>query len=95
MSEKHDDPESLPHGMPDTPGHDKWGYPLALGVAAPELRPFRPDIVAATWHAGQMALYRRLEALAKEEGREAGLINDMRFKAEMHEKAARALGGLR
>ena len=48
-------------------------------------------IDAAAWHVGQMALYRRLEALAKEDGKDAGLIDEMRFKADMHAQAAEAL----
>lgn len=54
------------------------------------------DSTAATWHVGQMALYRRLEALAKDDEwrgvhRDDGLVAEMRFKADMHERAARAL----
>lgn len=64
--------------------------PAALPVAAPPA--VTPDWGAATWHAGQMALYHRLETLAKADGREAGLIAEMRLKAEMHRLAASALG---
>lgn len=54
------------------------------------------DSAAARWHVGQMALYRRLETLAKDDEwrgarRDDGLAAEMRFKADMHEQAARAL----
>lgn len=71
-----------------------WGKAIAAAVNALATPGPAKDPTAATWHAGQMALYRRLEMLAAEDGRDAGLIADMRFKADMHQRAARALSGV-
>jgi len=69
---------------------------LAVEAPRPDAGSATAKFTAAGWHAGQMALYRRLETLAKNEEfrgvhRDAGLITELRFKAEMHEQAARAL----